>query len=46
MEYIDGEDLSFLLRRIGRSPPDKALETAHQICALAAALIADYCTVI
>ncbi len=33
MEYIDGEDLSFLLRRIGRSPPDKALETAHQICA-------------
>ncbi len=38
MEYIDGEDLSSLLRRIGRFPPDKALETAHQICAgLAAA---------
>src|SRR5271157_5117723 len=38
MEYIDGEDLSSLLRRIGRLPPDKALETAHQICAgLAAA---------
>src|ERR1700722_4570207 len=33
MEYIDGEDLSSLLRRIGRLPPDKALETAHQICA-------------
>ena len=38
MEYIDGEDLASLLRRIGRLPPDKALETAHQICAgLAAA---------
>jgi serine/threonine protein kinase len=30
--------LASLLRRIGRVPPDKALETAHQICAgLAAA---------
>src|ERR1035438_8166741 len=38
MEYIDGEDLASLLRRIGRLSPDKALETAHQICAgLAAA---------
>ncbi len=38
MEYIDGEDLASLLRRIGRLPPDKALEAAHQICAgLAAA---------
>jgi hypothetical protein len=38
MEYVDGEDLASLLRRIGRLPPDKALETAHQICAgLAAA---------
>jgi serine/threonine-protein kinase len=38
MEYIDGEDLASLLRRIGRLPSDKALETAHQICAgLAAA---------
>jgi serine/threonine-protein kinase len=38
MEYIDGEDLASLLRRIGRLPADKALETAHQICAgLAAA---------
>ncbi len=33
MEYIDGEDLASLLRRIGRLPADKALETAHQICA-------------
>src|SRR6185503_12006902 len=26
MEYIDGEDLASLLRRIGRLPSDKALE--------------------
>jgi serine/threonine-protein kinase len=38
MEYIDGEDLSSLLRRIGRLPEDKALEIARQLCAgLAAA---------
>ena len=38
MEYIDGEDLASLLRRIGRLPADKALELAHQLCAgLAAA---------
>ncbi len=38
MEYVDGEDLSSLLRRIGRLPPDKAGELARQICAgLAAA---------
>jgi len=38
MEYIDGEDLSSLLRRIGRLPADKALEIARKICAgLAAA---------
>ncbi len=38
MEYIDGEDLSLLLRRIGRLPGDKANEIARQICAgLAAA---------
>jgi hypothetical protein len=38
MEYIDGEDLASLLRRIGRLPGDKAIETAYQICAgLAAA---------
>jgi len=33
MEYIDGEDLASLLRRIGRLPPDKALELARQLCA-------------
>lgn len=32
MEYIDGEDLASLLRRIGRLPGDKALEIARQIC--------------
>ncbi|HEV3254107.1 MAG TPA: serine/threonine-protein kinase [Candidatus Acidoferrales bacterium] len=38
MEYVDGEDLASLLRRIGRLPPDKAVEVARQICAgLAAA---------
>jgi hypothetical protein len=33
MEYIDGEDLSSLLRRIGRLPEDKAVEIARQLCA-------------
>jgi predicted Ser/Thr protein kinase len=33
MEYVDGEDLSSLLRRIGRLPEDKALEIARQLCA-------------
>jgi len=38
MEYVDGEDLSSLLRRIGRLPSDKAIEMARKICAgLAAA---------
>jgi len=38
MEYVDGEDLSSLLRRIGRLPPAKAVEIAQQIAAgLAAA---------
>ena len=38
MEYVDGEDLASLLKRIGRLPPDKALEIARELCAgLAAA---------
>jgi predicted Ser/Thr protein kinase len=38
MEYIDGEDLASLLRRIGRLPSDKAMQLARQLCAgLAAA---------
>lgn len=32
MEYIDGEDLASLLRRIGRLPRGKALELSAQIC--------------
>jgi serine/threonine-protein kinase len=38
MEYVDGEDLASLLRRIGRLPRDKASQLARQLCAgLAAA---------
>jgi serine/threonine-protein kinase len=38
MEYVDGEDLASLLRRIGRLPGDKAVEIARKLCAgLAAA---------
>src|SRR3954447_10119072 len=38
MEYVDGEDLGSLLRRIGRLPSDKGLEIARKLCAgLAAA---------
>src|SRR5262249_47270905 len=33
MEYIDGEDLASLLRRIGRLPQDKAIEFTRKICA-------------
>jgi hypothetical protein len=33
MEYVDGEDLGSLLRRIGRLPEDKALEIARKLCA-------------
>jgi predicted Ser/Thr protein kinase len=32
MEFIDGDDLSSLLRRIGRLPHDKAVEIARQLC--------------
>jgi len=38
MEFVDGEDLASLLRRIGRLPGDKAVEIAQQLCSgLAAA---------
>ena len=38
MEFIDGEDLASLLRRIDRLATDKAVEIARQVCAgLAAA---------
>ena len=32
MEYIDGDDLSMLLRRIGRLPSDKGVEISREIC--------------
>jgi len=37
MEYIDGEALASLLRRIGRLPHDKAVQIARQLCAAVAA---------
>src|SRR5262245_40630440 len=32
MEFVDGEDLGSLLRRIGRLPEDKAVDIARQLC--------------
>src|ERR1700684_128834 len=32
MEFVDGEDLASLLRRIGRLPQDKALDIARRLC--------------
>jgi hypothetical protein len=38
MEFVDGEDLASLLRRIGHLPKEKAIQIARQLCAgLAAA---------
>ena len=38
MEYVEGEDLASLLKRIGRLPREKAVQIAQQLCAgLAAA---------
>jgi serine/threonine-protein kinase len=33
MEYVDGEDLASLLRRIERLPQNKAVQIARQLCA-------------
>jgi hypothetical protein len=33
MEYIDGEDLAALLRRVGRLAGDKVIQVARQLCA-------------
>ncbi len=33
MEYVDGENLASLLRRIGRLPIEKALPVARELCA-------------
>jgi predicted Ser/Thr protein kinase len=32
MEYVDGEDLGSLLRRIGHLPRDKAVQLSRQLC--------------
>jgi serine/threonine protein kinase/tetratricopeptide (TPR) repeat protein len=38
MEFVGGEDLASLLRRVGRLPSDRVVDIAHQLCAgLAAA---------
>ena len=37
MEFIDGEDLASLLRRVGRLPSEKGLAVSHDICAGVAA---------
>lgn len=38
MEFVRGEELSSLLKRIGRLPHDKAVEIARQLCAGLAAV--------
>ncbi len=38
MEFVRGEELSSLLKRIGRVPQDKAVEVARQLCAGLAAV--------
>ncbi|MBI5762843.1 MAG: protein kinase [Planctomycetes bacterium] len=37
MEYVDGEDLSSLLRRVGRLTGPRAIDIARQLCAALAA---------
>ena len=37
MEFVDGEDLASLLRRVGRLPPEKALAVSRDVCAGVAA---------
>jgi serine/threonine-protein kinase len=38
MEFVDGEDLSSVLKRFGRVPEDKGLEIARQLCSALAAV--------
>jgi hypothetical protein len=38
MEYVDGEDLASLLRRVGRLPGDRAVQVARELCAGLAAV--------
>src|SRR5436190_11608932 len=37
MEYVDGEDLVSLLRRVGRVPEERGVQMARQLCAGVAA---------
>ena len=45
MEYLDGEDLASLLRRIGRLPQDKAIEFACKLCAGLSARMSAACCI-
>ncbi len=38
MEYVDGEDLASLLRRIGRMPEERGVQIAREVCAGLAAI--------
>ncbi|MCE9560885.1 MAG: serine/threonine protein kinase [Planctomycetes bacterium] len=38
MEFVDGEDLASLLKRVGRLSEEKALEVSRQLCASLAAV--------
>ena len=38
MEYVDGEDLASLLKRVGRVPEEKGVEVARQLCGALAAV--------
>lgn len=38
MEFVDGEDLASVLRRMGRVPEEKGVEVARQLCSALAAV--------
>jgi serine/threonine-protein kinase len=38
MEFVDGEDLSSVLKRLGRVPEEKGIEIARQLCSALAAV--------
>jgi len=38
MEFVDGEDLASLLKRVGRLPEEKAVEVARQLCSALASV--------
>ncbi|HUR52622.1 MAG TPA: serine/threonine-protein kinase, partial [Gemmataceae bacterium] len=38
MEFVDGEDLSSVLKRLGRVPEEKGVEVARQLCSALAAV--------